>query len=36
MVPATGLAKRHASEQASLIEQALGLGGEAAPQRKAS
>jgi 2-oxoglutarate dehydrogenase E1 component len=34
--PATGLAKRHAAEQASLIEQALGHGGEAAPQRKAS
>ncbi len=34
--PATGLAKRHASEQAALIEQALGLAGQAAPQRKAS
>ncbi|CAA9546170.1 MAG: 2-oxoglutarate dehydrogenase E1 component [uncultured Sphingosinicella sp.] len=34
--PATGLAKRHASEQAALIEQALGLAGEATPQRKAS
>ncbi len=34
--PATGLAKRHASEQASLIEQALGHAAQAAPQRKAS
>jgi 2-oxoglutarate dehydrogenase E1 component len=33
--PATGLAKRHAAEQAALIAQALGHGGEAAPQRKA-
>ncbi|HZH07835.1 MAG TPA: 2-oxoglutarate dehydrogenase E1 component, partial [Lautropia sp.] len=34
--PATGLAKRHQSEQLALIEQALGLGGNAEPQRKAS
>jgi 2-oxoglutarate dehydrogenase E1 component len=33
--PATGLAKRHAAEQAALIAQALGHSGEAAPQRKA-
>jgi 2-oxoglutarate dehydrogenase E1 component len=34
--PATGLAKRHQSEQIALIEQALGLGGQAEQQRKAS
>jgi 2-oxoglutarate dehydrogenase E1 component len=34
--PATGLAKRHASEQAALLEQALGVSGEAQPRRKAS
>ena len=34
--PATGLAKRHASEQAALIDQALGRGGNAPAQRKAS
>jgi 2-oxoglutarate dehydrogenase E1 component len=34
--PATGLAKRHQNEQVALIEQALGLGGSAEPQRKAS
>jgi 2-oxoglutarate dehydrogenase E1 component len=33
--PATGLAKRHAAEQAALIASALGHKGEAAPQRKA-
>jgi 2-oxoglutarate dehydrogenase E1 component len=34
--PATGLSKRHQNEQLALIEQALGLGGSAEPQRKAS
>jgi 2-oxoglutarate dehydrogenase E1 component len=34
--PATGLAKRHAAEQAALIASALGHSSEAAPQRKAS
>ncbi|HJQ17623.1 MAG TPA: 2-oxoglutarate dehydrogenase E1 component [Allosphingosinicella sp.] len=34
--PATGLAKRHAAEQAALIAAALGHGGEAPSQRKAS
>jgi 2-oxoglutarate dehydrogenase E1 component len=34
--PATGLAKRHQSEQLALIERALGLGGGAEQQRKAS
>ena len=34
--PATGLAKRHQSEQVALIEQALGVAGAAEPQRKAS
>jgi 2-oxoglutarate dehydrogenase E1 component len=34
--PATGLAKRHQAEQIGLIEQALGLGGQAEQQRKAS
>jgi 2-oxoglutarate dehydrogenase E1 component len=33
--PATGLAKRHAAEQAALIAEALGHGNEAPPQRKA-
>jgi 2-oxoglutarate dehydrogenase E1 component len=33
--PATGLAKRHASEQAALIAAALGHSSEAAPRRKA-
>ncbi len=33
--PATGLAKRHATEQAALIAEALGHRVEAAPQRKA-
>jgi 2-oxoglutarate dehydrogenase E1 component len=33
--PATGLAKRHAAEQAALIAEALGHSGEATPQRKA-
>jgi 2-oxoglutarate dehydrogenase E1 component len=33
--PATGLAKRHAAEQAALIAQALGHSSDAAPQRKA-
>jgi 2-oxoglutarate dehydrogenase E1 component len=33
--PATGLAKRHAAEQAALIAEALGHSREAAPQRKA-
>jgi 2-oxoglutarate dehydrogenase E1 component len=33
--PATGLAKRHAAEQAALIAEALGHSGEAAPQLKA-
>ena len=33
--PATGLAKRHAAEQAALIAAALGHSSEAAPQRKA-
>src|SRR5205085_4102606 len=33
--PATGLAKRHAAEQAALIADALGHSSEAAPQRKA-
>ena len=33
--PATGLAKRHAAEQAALIAEALGHSSEAAPQRKA-
>jgi 2-oxoglutarate dehydrogenase E1 component len=33
--PATGLAKRHASEQAALIADALGHSGEAAPQLRA-
>jgi 2-oxoglutarate dehydrogenase E1 component len=33
--PATGLAKRHAAEQAALIAQALGRSTEAQPQRKA-
>ena len=33
--PATGLAKRHAAEQAALIAGALGHSSEAAPQRKA-
>ncbi len=34
--PATGLAKRHQSEQIALVEQALGLGGKAEQQRRAS
>jgi 2-oxoglutarate dehydrogenase E1 component len=34
--PATGLAKRHQSEQLALIERALGLGGDAEQQRQAS
>jgi 2-oxoglutarate dehydrogenase E1 component len=34
--PATGLAKRHATEQAALIAAALGHGAEAPAQRKAS
>ncbi|HLL59635.1 MAG TPA: 2-oxoglutarate dehydrogenase E1 component, partial [Allosphingosinicella sp.] len=34
--PATGLAKRHAAEQAALIAKALGHSSEAAPHRKAS
>jgi 2-oxoglutarate dehydrogenase E1 component len=34
--PATGLAKRHAAEQAALITDALGSNGAAASQRKAS
>ena len=34
--PATGLAKRHAAEQAALIDSALGRGGDAQAQRKAS
>ena len=34
--PATGLAKRHAAEQAALIADALGHSGERGPQRKAS
>jgi 2-oxoglutarate dehydrogenase E1 component len=33
--PATGLAKRHAAEQAALIADALGHSSEAAPQRRA-
>jgi 2-oxoglutarate dehydrogenase E1 component len=33
--PATGLAKRHAAEQAALIAEALGHGGDTAEQRKA-
>jgi 2-oxoglutarate dehydrogenase E1 component len=33
--PATGLAKRHAAEQAALIADALGHSSDAAPQRKA-
>jgi 2-oxoglutarate dehydrogenase E1 component len=33
--PATGLAKRHAAEQAALIADALGHSSEAAPRRKA-
>jgi 2-oxoglutarate dehydrogenase E1 component len=33
--PATGLAKRHAAEQAALIAEALGHSSQAAPQRKA-
>jgi 2-oxoglutarate dehydrogenase E1 component len=33
--PATGLAKRHAAEQAALIAEALGHGNDAVPQRKA-
>jgi len=33
--PATGLAKRHSSEQAALIADALGHSSEAEPQRKA-
>jgi 2-oxoglutarate dehydrogenase E1 component len=33
--PATGLARRHAAEQAALIAEALGHTGEAAPQLKA-
>jgi len=33
--PATGLAKRHAAEQAALIAEALGHSSEAAPQLKA-
>jgi 2-oxoglutarate dehydrogenase E1 component len=33
--PATGLAKRHAAEQAALIAAALGHGSEATPQRRA-
>ena len=33
--PATGLAKRHAAEQAALIAEALGHSSEAAPQRRA-
>ncbi|QPQ56284.1 2-oxoglutarate dehydrogenase E1 component [Allosphingosinicella flava] len=33
--PATGLAKRHAAEQAALIAEALGHGGDAPEQRKA-
>jgi 2-oxoglutarate dehydrogenase E1 component len=33
--PATGLAKRHAAEQAALIAEALGHTSEAAPQRRA-
>jgi 2-oxoglutarate dehydrogenase E1 component len=33
--PATGLAKRHAAEQAALIADALGHSSEAPPQRKA-
>jgi 2-oxoglutarate dehydrogenase E1 component len=33
--PATGLAKRHAAEQAALIADALGHSSEASPQRKA-
>jgi len=33
--PATGLAKRHAAEQAALIAQALGHSSEAAPERMA-
>jgi 2-oxoglutarate dehydrogenase E1 component len=33
--PATGLAKRHAAEQAALIANALGHSSRAAPQRKA-
>ncbi|SMF62835.1 2-oxoglutarate dehydrogenase E1 component [Allosphingosinicella indica] len=34
--PATGLAKRHAAEQAALIEDALGHQSQPAPRRKAS
>jgi 2-oxoglutarate dehydrogenase E1 component len=34
--PATGLAKRHAAEQAALIAEALGHSSEAEPRRKAS
>jgi len=34
--PATGLAKRHAAEQAALIAEALGHSSEASPQPKAS
>jgi 2-oxoglutarate dehydrogenase E1 component len=34
--PATGLAKRHATEQAALIAEALGHSSDAPPQRKAS
>jgi len=33
--PATGLAKRHAAEQAALIAEALGHSSDAAAQRKA-
>jgi 2-oxoglutarate dehydrogenase E1 component len=33
--PATGLAKRHAAEQAALIAEALGHSSDAAPRRKA-
>jgi 2-oxoglutarate dehydrogenase E1 component len=34
--PATGLAKRHAAEQAALVENALGLDTKAPARRKAS
>jgi 2-oxoglutarate dehydrogenase E1 component len=34
--PATGLARRHAAEQAALIAEALGHGGDPAARRKAS
>src|SRR3712207_4675594 len=33
--PATGLARRHAAEQAALIAEALGHTSESAPQRRA-